>query len=140
MFLQTISSLKEVNMQSSRQGITMKTCKHTRTLKTSRHTRDKQKQDSKQYYVQGMMTQELMIPKQMKDQLLGSSVPCPCFYTLPVPSVPRLFTKMNFTYLLFHVTFLTNFKNFHFFVVPQKGLKKGLKRLHKIFLRYHKQV
>ena len=27
MFLQTISSLKEVNMQSSRQGITMKTCK-----------------------------------------------------------------------------------------------------------------
>ena len=63
MFLQTISSLKEVNMQSSRQGITMKTCKHTRTLKTSRHTRDKQKQDSKQYYVQGMMTQELMIPK-----------------------------------------------------------------------------
>ena len=70
-------------------------------VKTSGHTPDKQKQDMKHITIKEWerITHKLIIPEWIKGYLKGSSFPCPCFcknLTRPVPSVPRLFTKINF--------------------------------------------
>ena len=68
--------------------------KHTRTLKTSRCTTDKQKCNKIICSRNGSpLTHKLIIPEWTKDSSWGS---VSLTLTLLVPSVPKLFIKMNF--------------------------------------------
>ena len=70
------------------------------------------------------------------DERLAHGVQCPLpasFYknlTFLIPSVPRLFTKMNFKCEIFIFTLLCASSRFY----------EGLKGLHKRFLRYQKEM